>query len=98
MDHIRPRSACEPAKARHLMTERTETRDTLVLAEGLGPYKFLDYFEEKDRLSFAGRERDIGEIVARISVDPTVVLYGRSGLGKSSLLLARVFPGFRTLS
>lgn len=60
-----------------------------------GPYKFLDYFEESDQFLFAGREQEIREIVARLSVDKTVVLYGRSGLGKTSLVLAGVFPELR---
>ncbi len=61
------------------------------------PYKGLDYFrdEEVDRLHFAGRSRDIAEVVARVCTRRAVVLYGRSGLGKTSLLLAGVFPELR---
>jgi len=61
------------------------------------PFKFLDYFEDKqeDSVRFAGREQDIAEVVSRALADRTFVLYGRSGLGKTSLLLAGVFPQFR---
>jgi hypothetical protein len=59
------------------------------------PYRYLDYFLESDRLSFAGREDDIAEVAARASGDEPFVLYGRSGLGKTSLLLAGVFPLLR---
>src|SRR5262245_9376622 len=61
------------------------------------PFKFLDYFEDKqaDSIRFAGREQDIAEVVSRALADRTFVLYGRSGLGKTSLLLAGVFPQFR---
>jgi hypothetical protein len=61
------------------------------------PFKFLDYFEDKqsDSLRFAGREQDIAEVVSRALADRTFVLFGRSGLGKTSLLLAGVFPEFR---
>jgi hypothetical protein len=60
-----------------------------------GPYRYLDYFEEADRASFAGREEDIAEVSARMSADEPFVLYARSGLGKTSLLLAGVFPILR---
>ena len=60
-----------------------------------GPYKFLDYFEERDKDKFAGRQRDIDEVLARIARARTFVLFGRSGLGKTSLLLAGIFPGLR---
>lgn len=41
--------------------------DNVIL--GTGPFKFLDYYTntETDKKIFAGRERDIREIVARIS-------------------------------
>jgi hypothetical protein len=60
-----------------------------------GPFRYLDYFQESDRFSFAGREDDIAEVAARASGDEPLVLYGRSGLGKTSLLLAGVFPLLR---
>ena len=64
-------------------------------SEARGPYKFLDYFEEADEDSFAGRDRDINDAMARISKARTFLLYGRSGLGKTSLLKAGVFPRLR---
>ncbi|HUE89316.1 MAG TPA: hypothetical protein VMO26_24825 [Vicinamibacterales bacterium] len=60
-----------------------------------GPYKFLDFYREQDQSIFAGRERDIREVVARICTNRTFVLYAASGLGKTSLLLAGVFPKLR---
>src|SRR5690349_19231849 len=62
-----------------------------------GPYKFLDYFGDsaEDQRRFGGRQREIREIVARITNGRTFVLYGRSGIGKTSLLLAGVFPALR---
>lgn len=68
------------------------------------PYKLLDYFGDspEDRLRFGGREREIRELVASITNESTLVVYGPSGIGKTSLLLAGVFPvlrerGYRTL-
>jgi AAA+ ATPase superfamily predicted ATPase len=62
------------------------------------PYKELDYFVEQDQSRFAGRKRDIHEVLARIETSRALVLYGRSGLGKTSLLLAGVFPELRERS
>jgi conflict system STAND superfamily ATPase len=59
------------------------------------PFKCLDYYEEKDEARFAGREREIAEISDAIAYERTLVLYGKSGLGKTSLLLAGVFPELR---
>jgi hypothetical protein len=59
------------------------------------PYKFLNFFEEKDRKSFAGRERDIQECLERATTSRVFVLYARSGFGKTSLLKAGVFPLLR---
>ena len=62
---------------------------------GVGPYRYLDHFQEPDRPTFAGREDDIAEVVAAATSDDPFVLYARSGLGKTSLLLAGVFPILR---
>jgi uncharacterized protein YjbI with pentapeptide repeats len=60
-----------------------------------GPFKFLAYYEEADAASFGGRERESGEIADRVARTRTHILYGRSGLGKTSLILAGVFPELR---
>jgi hypothetical protein len=59
------------------------------------PYKLLDYYKEGEAATFAGREDDVTEVVARAARERTFVLYGRSGLGKTSLILAGVFPQLR---
>jgi hypothetical protein len=56
------------------------------------PFKGLAYFSEADRASFGGRERDIRTVSSGILKNRTFLLYGRSGLGKTSLLRAGVFP------
>lgn len=61
-----------------------------------GPYKGLDYYREYDKARFAGRQTDIFELISRVSIGRVLVLYGRSGLGKTSLLLAGLFPQLRT--
>ena len=67
----------------------------LATPPSLEPYKFLDYFEEADEPKFAGRDRDITEVISRVTSSRTFVLFGRSGLGKTSLLKAGIFPRLR---
>ena len=56
------------------------------------PYRGLAAFEdsELDALYFFGRERDTEIVVANLIASRLTVLYGPSGVGKSSLLLASV--------
>ncbi|WP_437483022.1 ATP-binding protein [Sorangium sp. So ce1014] len=56
------------------------------------PYKSLDFFTDADAAVFAGREEEIDDVATRITASPTLVLYGPSGVGKTSLLCAGVVP------
>ena len=64
------------------------------------PYKGLAAFEdsELDALLFFGREREIAAVAANVLASRLTVLYGPSGVGKSSLLGAGVARRLRTLS
>ena len=59
------------------------------------PWPGLASYDEASRRFFYGRERDSGELVRLIRLSPLVALYGKSGLGKSSMLQAGVFPKLR---
>jgi ABC-type transport system involved in cytochrome bd biosynthesis fused ATPase/permease subunit len=63
------------------------------------PYRGLAAFEdsELDALYFFGRERDSEIVVANLIAQRLTVLYGPSGVGKSSLLLASVARALRAL-
>ena len=63
------------------------------------PYRGLAPFEdsELDALYFFGRERDSEIVVANLIASRLTVLYGPSGVGKSSLLLAAVARQLREL-
>jgi WD40 repeat protein len=68
-------------------------------AEPLGrdnPWPGLTTFAETDRDFFFGREEEAAELLRLLRRDLVTVLYGLSGLGKSSLLCAAVFPPLRT--
>ncbi|HTP09126.1 MAG TPA: SIR2 family protein [Anaerolineae bacterium] len=56
------------------------------------PYKLLDFFTPEDAPIFFGREQEIEKFSALLHARRLVVLYGNSGVGKTSLLLAGVKP------
>jgi WD40 repeat protein len=64
------------------------------------PYKGLAPFEdsELDALLFFGRERETEVIVANLLASNLTVLYGPSGVGKSSILRAAVAKRLRELA
>jgi hypothetical protein len=65
------------------------------------PYKFLDYYKRDDRNLFFGRDRETRTLLADVLVSRLVVLFARTGTGKTSLINAGVRPqleelGYRT--
>jgi hypothetical protein len=56
------------------------------------PYQGLRPFEYGDREYFFGRSRDQKTVVSNLYGSSLTVLYGASGVGKTSLLLAGVVP------
>jgi WD40 repeat protein len=63
------------------------------------PYKGLNAFDDSDldALLFFGRERETEIVVANLIASRLTVLYGPSGVGKSSLLHAAVARSLRAL-
>jgi ABC-type transport system involved in cytochrome bd biosynthesis fused ATPase/permease subunit len=64
------------------------------------PYKGLAPFEdsELDALLFFGRERETEIVVANMLASKLTVLYGPSGVGKSSILRAAVARRLREVA
>src|SRR6266446_6872353 len=56
------------------------------------PYKFLDYYTERDKSLFFGREQEVEAICSQILARRSFILHGRSGVGKSSILRAGLMP------
>jgi formylglycine-generating enzyme required for sulfatase activity len=56
------------------------------------PYVGLQPFREVDYPYFFGRERDVRVIASNLREQPLTVVYGASGVGKSSALRAGVLP------
>ncbi|MDJ0659067.1 MAG: hypothetical protein QNJ42_06195 [Crocosphaera sp.] len=54
------------------------------------PYKGLEPFSEEDSKIFCCRERDIERIITKLKLWKFNILYGKSGVGKSSLVHAGI--------
>ena len=69
--------------------------------EAICPYRGLDAFREEDAAFFFGRgsaddpESPIGQLVGKVREYPFVMVVGRSGSGKSSLIYAGLLPALR---
>ncbi len=61
-----------------------------VLHPRTSPYQGLIPYTEEDAQFFFGREKDIRLITANLFASPLTILYGPSGVGKSSVLRAGV--------
>jgi WD40 repeat protein len=62
---------------------------------GESPWPGLESYTESSRQLFFGREKETEELVRLIRRNTLTVLFGQSGLGKSSLLQAGAFPVLR---
>lgn len=66
--------------------------------KGWTSYEESDLILDKDgepRYKFVGREKEIDSLYTLICNSPLTTIYGRSGIGKTSLLQAGVFPLLR---
>src|SRR5512132_4283301 len=59
------------------------------------PWPGLSAFTEEQQAYFFGRDEEAGEVLRRVKRKSLTVLFGMSGLGKTSLLQAGVFPKLR---
>src|SRR5207248_6849667 len=82
-----------------VVPRRAGTCMSTVGAPPASPFKGLAAFEdsELDALFFFGRERERAVLVANLLAARLTVLYGESGVGKSSLLAAGVLRELRAL-
>jgi tetratricopeptide (TPR) repeat protein len=60
------------------------------------PWLGLVSFTEETRAYFHGREEEVAELARRIQRKGLTVLFGQSGLGKTSILQAGIVPRLRT--
>ncbi len=74
--------------------ERAQAEDHIRLDPDR-PYPGPASFEEGHAAFFFGRKDETAELFSHVSRQPLTVLYGKSGLGKTSLLQAGLFPMLR---
>ena len=60
------------------------------------PWPGLAPFAEDQAVFFHGRRKEVEELFRLVRLNPLTVLYGQSGLGKTSLLSAALFPRLRS--
>jgi len=61
------------------------------------PWLGLDSFSEETRAYFYGREEEVGELSRRVQRKLLTILFGQSGLGKTSILRAGIVPRLRPM-
>ncbi|WHZ22234.1 MAG: High-affnity carbon uptake protein Hat/HatR [Nitrospira sp.] len=59
------------------------------------PWPGLDAYEEASHAFFFGRDEEAAEMFRLVRLAPLTVVYGKSGLGKTSLLQAGLYPELR---
>jgi TIR domain len=91
-----------PLELEHLLTAvRGEPLSGETEREAICPYRGLDAFREEDSAFFFGRgsaddpNSPIGELLRKVCEQPFVMVVGRSGSGKSSLIYAGLLPALR---
>ena len=65
------------------------------LRKGKNPYKALNAYEEADQKVFVGRQEEAKELFQLVKFNSLTVVFGKSGIGKTSLINAGLFPLLR---
>jgi hypothetical protein len=92
-----------PAELDHLVAavRGAQTSSADAVREAICPYRGLDAFREEDSTFFFGRgsgdnpDSPVGQLVGKVREHPFVMVVGRSGSGKSSLVYAGLLPALR---
>src|SRR5262245_12538193 len=91
-----------PAELDQLLSAvQGEKTGAVGIREPICPYRGLDAFREEDSAFFFGRgsaddpNSPIGNLVRKVREHPLVMVVGRSGSGKSSLIYAGLVPALR---
>lgn len=84
-------------ETRKLTSDITSTNTVLLSVEMQNPYKGLQVFTEADAGSFFGRDEDVETLLQWLDMPAQrfVAVTGASGIGKSSLVQAGLFPALR---
>jgi hypothetical protein len=74
-----------------IMNNKGESKEGFII-DDQHPYAGLFAFREKDRDYFFGRDREINALANLIDKKVLTVLFGQSGMGKTSILRAGLIP------
>jgi WD40 repeat protein len=69
-------------------------RKSIENREQKNPYKGLEPYEVEDRHRFYGREAEKKKLFRLVTYNSVTVVFGKAGIGKTSLLNAGLFPQF----
>jgi tetratricopeptide (TPR) repeat protein len=69
--------------------------DTRLAVDALHPWLGLASYTEETRSYFYGREEEVAELCRRVQRKQLTILFGQSGLGKTSILRAGIVPRLR---
>jgi len=72
-----------------------EDKENKLTGASQNPYKGLYSYEEKDKDLFYGRETEAKDLFKLVKHNFLTVLFGKSGIGKTSLINAGLFPRIR---
>lgn len=59
------------------------------------PFMGLRSYEEKNKAQFGGRDEEIKELYTLVSTSRLTIIFGKSGIGKTSLIKAGLIPELR---
>ena len=77
------------------IVSKTQTTRSAVDAEH--PWLGLNAYTEETQAYFFGRDAEISEMFTRVRDNPITILFGQSGLGKTSLLGAGLVPKLKVV-
>ena len=69
--------------------------DVRLAVDAEHPWLGLASFSEETRGYFYGREEEVAELCRRVQRKQLTILFGQSGLGKTSILRAGIVPRLR---
>ena len=76
-------------------SRRPSAADPTATVDDSNPWLGLASFTEETRAYFFGREEEVAELARRVQRKLLTLLFGQSGLGKTSILRAGLVPRLR---
>src|SRR6187549_2560951 len=77
------------------MNDSSSTPASSATIDPQNPWLGLSSYTEESRANFHGRDEEVAELARRVQRKLLTVLFGQSGLGKTSILRAGLVPRLR---